>query len=257
MKQVVTKQGKTFDYNEILLFNRVDDKIVVMLNDKEQIDKFSLSGNSKDAPIAVIPYSEQELKEIISTMKQIGGYTELVSNRIAVEYLDNIPTYNTRVAFDSSNKENIENNLIEQRKAKEINAVGNWYDTEQNKETSTVITEEQRFKVLQIEKYEEKEEGIEGVINLSFLAMSISALISAQLFIDFDYGRSLITLLPAIAFGGFSDFSLIVMITAVLKTMGIRKDKEEIINELKNAGVDIDMIRAAIQNEEEKGKGVK
>ena len=69
MKQVVTKQGKSFDYSEILLFNRVDDKIVVILNDKEQIDKFSLSGNSKDAPIAVIPYSEEELKEILSELE--------------------------------------------------------------------------------------------------------------------------------------------------------------------------------------------
>lgn len=176
MKQVVTKQGKTFDYSEILLFNRVDDKIVVMLNDKEQIAKFSLTGNSKDAPIAVISYSEQELKKIISTMKQIDGYTELDSNRIVVEYSDNIPTYNTRVVFDSSNKEIIENNLIEQRKAKERNVVGNWYDIEQNKETSTVITEEQRFKVLQIEKYEEQEKKLEKSANNYRAIAALSAL---------------------------------------------------------------------------------
>ena len=257
MKQVITKQGKTFDYNQILLFNVSNDNIVVIINDKEQLNKFRLTGNSSDAPIAVIPYTEEELKEIVSSMKPIVGYTEVSPNKLSVEYGDDIKPYNTKVEFDSSNKEIIENNLIEQRKAKERNAVGNWYDTEQNKETSTVVTEEQRFKVLQIEKYEEKEEGMKGIFNLSFLTMSISALISAQIFIDFDYGRSLITLLPAIAFGGFSDFSLIVMITAVLKTMGIRKDKEEIINELKNADVDIDVIRTAIENEEEKGKGAK
>ena len=119
MKQVVTKQGKTFDYNQILLFNVSNDNIVVIINDKEQLNKFSLTGNSSDAPIAVIPYSEEELKEIVSSMKPIAGYTELSINRLFVEYGDDIKPYNTKVEFDSSNKEIIENNLIEQRKAKE------------------------------------------------------------------------------------------------------------------------------------------
>lgn len=249
MKQVVTKQGKTFDYSEILLFNRVDDKIVVMLNDKEQIAKFSLTGNSNDAPIAVIPYSEQELKEIISTMKQIGGYTELVSNRIVVEYLDNIPTYNTRVAFDSSNKEIIENNLIEQRKAKERNAVGNWYDAEQNKETSAVITEEQRFKVLQIEKYEEQENEYKKNANNSRIIAALSAL---MVVLGISIGPS-----SAILFTPSIIIYTHIMSTELAKKAEVSLKKEELINELKNAGVDIDMIRIAIEDEQEKGKGAK
>lgn len=242
MKQVITKQGKTFDYSQILLFNVSNDNIVVIINDKEQLNKFSLTGNSSDAPIAVIPYTEEELKEIVSSMKPIVGYTEVSPNKLSVEYGDDIKPYNTKVEFDSSNKEIIENNLIEQRKAKERNAVGNWYDTEQNKKTSTVITEEQRFKVLQIEKYEEQEESLKTTIGMKFLAMSCNALAAGSLFANGSkFSAAVFSLLSSVELTG--------MVFNICKYVNINKDKNDIMNELQSMGINFEDIN----NSKEKG----
>ena len=86
MKQIITKQGKSFDYRDILLFNVVNDNIIVILNDKEQLNKFISTGNSNDAPISVIPYSEEEFTNLVFYMKRIINYTELDSKDIRVEY---------------------------------------------------------------------------------------------------------------------------------------------------------------------------
>ena len=245
MKQVVTKQGKTFDYSEILLFNRVDDKIVVMLNDKEQLDKFSLTGNIKDAPIAVIPYSEDELKEIVSHMKLIAGYTEFNSNKICVEYCD---TTLTRVEFAKSNKEIIENNLIEQRKLRENNLIGNWYEVAENKEVSDVITEEQRFKVLQIEKYENQEKEYKEIATTDFYIACFLALFAILCTNNMS---------ARVSSGLTSIIFMIKISLTIAKKAKVSLKKEDLINELKNAGVDIDVIRDEIEKEEAKWKGAK
>ena len=141
-------------------------------------------------------------------------------------------------------------NKGKQRKAKERNAVGNWYDTEQNKETSTVVTEEQRFKILQIEKYEEYEDKYRNDINSWFFCASLMSICVI-----------LGVLTEKVVFSGVASLNVITMIRfmadEIAKKANISFRKEDLIKELSDAGVDIDMIRAAIQNEEEKGKGAK
>lgn len=113
MKQVITKQGKTFNYGEILLFNKSNDNIIVLLNDEAQMKKYFKSGDANDAPFASIPYSDDALSEIVDSMKQIAEYSESRFNDIKVKYEDG-----TSVNFNVSNRSIIENNLIEQRKNK-------------------------------------------------------------------------------------------------------------------------------------------
>lgn len=113
MKQVITKQGKTFDYSQILLFNVKNDNIIVLLNDEAQMKKYFKSGDANDAPFASIPYSDDVLSEIVDSMKQIAEYSESRFNDIKVKYEDG-----TSVNFNVSNRSIIENNLIEQRKNK-------------------------------------------------------------------------------------------------------------------------------------------
>ena len=72
-------------------------------------------------------------------------------------------------------------------------------------------------------------------------------------------GKS-ISLISLLSFIYFTFINLIythIMSTEMAKKAEVSLKKEDLINELKNAGVDIDVIRAAIQNEEEKGKGAK
>ena len=64
-----------------------------------------------------------------------------------------------------------------------------------------------------------------------------------------------------VVFSGVASLNVITMIRfmadEIAKKANISFRKEDLIKELSDAGVDIDMIRAAIQNEEEKGKGAK
>jgi len=239
MKQVITKQGKTFYYSEILLFNRVNDNIAVIINDKEQLDKFSLTGNIKDAPIAVIPYSEDELKEIVSYMKPIAGYTEFNPNKICVEYSD---TALTRVEFAKSNKEIIENNLIEQRKFRDNNSIGNWYEVAENKETSAAITEEQRFKVLQFEKCEKDEKDLNKAILAGFISMSFAMLSIGENIVNGIDITNIIDILMNVSLGLFSNTILLATIYNICSCVNVNKDKEKIRQELQDMGINLEKI---------------
>ena len=134
---MITKQGKEFNYNEILLYSVAMKNIVVIVNDKEQMAKFARTGKASDAPIAVIPYTDEELTNIIDNMKQISKYNVNKDETITVKYTDE-----DEVVFASSNESIIKSNLAEQRKAKEKKVVGTWADIpekekeEKKKETS-------------------------------------------------------------------------------------------------------------------------
>lgn len=112
IKQVTTKQGKAFSYSDILLFSKVNNSIVAIVNDKEQFERFSRTNKNDDLPIAVLPYSDEAFETLVYSMKKIRGYIELDSKNIKVEYDDG-----DSMVFDSENKAIIENIIIEQRKA--------------------------------------------------------------------------------------------------------------------------------------------
>ncbi len=120
---MITRQGKEVQNNDILLYRVVKKNIMVIVNDEEQMKKFSKTGRGEDAPVAVIPYTDEELTNIISSMKQIKSYKVSVDGNIEVNYKDG-----TSIKFDSSNEEVIKTNLSEQRKQAQKREERAWYD---------------------------------------------------------------------------------------------------------------------------------
>ena len=119
---MITKQGKEVNYSDILLYSVNMKDIIVIVNDEEQMKKFSRTGKGTDAPIAVVPYTDDELIKIIDSMKQIVNFKSNEEGNIEVEYSDG-----TIVKFDVSNESVIKSNYTEQNKAKEqAKVVGSW-----------------------------------------------------------------------------------------------------------------------------------
>lgn len=121
--KIITKQGKEFELSDVLLYSVNKNKIITIVNDEEQMKKFSITGSANDAPISIIDYSEDTLNEIITSMKQIKSYQVSDSKDIDVEYTDG-----TSIMFDESNMEVINSNLQAQKKANEKKTLGAWYD---------------------------------------------------------------------------------------------------------------------------------
>lgn len=118
---MITKQGKEVNYSDILLYSVNKKDIIVIVNDEEQMKKFSRTKKGTDAPIAVVPYTDEEITTIIETMKQIDNYN-IIAETIEVVYEDG-----TIVKFDASNETVIKSNFAEQKKAKEkTKVVGSW-----------------------------------------------------------------------------------------------------------------------------------
>ena len=66
---MITKQGKNVNYSDILLYSVNMKDIIVIVNDEEQMKKFMRTGKGTDAPIAVLPYSDEELTMMLSAAK--------------------------------------------------------------------------------------------------------------------------------------------------------------------------------------------
>lgn len=118
---MITKQGKEMNYSDILLYSVAMKNIVVIVNDTDQMKKFAKTGKASYAPIAVIPYTDEELTNIIESMKQIVRYDVNEDKTLTVRYEDE-----TEVVFDAENESIIKANLAEQRKLKERKVVGTW-----------------------------------------------------------------------------------------------------------------------------------
>ena len=129
-----TIQEKEFKNNDILLCRMNKNNIIVMVNDKEQLEKFTKTGSKEDMPLAVMPYTDEKLKQVISTMKQIESYQISNDGNIDVHYVDG-----TNIKFDSSNESVIKKNFIEQR----MQTTNLWNDiegiTDEEKESSVKI----------------------------------------------------------------------------------------------------------------------
>ena len=118
---MITKQGKEVNYSDILLYSVNMKDIIVIVNDEEQMKKFSRTGRGSDAPIAVLPYTNEELTNIIESMKQINNIATSDDGNIVVTYDDG-----TEVKFSSVNEKIINSNYAEQKKAKEEKVIGLW-----------------------------------------------------------------------------------------------------------------------------------
>ncbi len=120
--KILTKQGKEFELSDILLYKVNKKDIIVIVNDEEQMKKFSMTGRHEDAPITVLHYTDSQLTEIINSMKHIKSYNVSSDGNINVSYSDG-----TKVKFDITNEEIIKSNLSAQRKVAQEKAIGSWY----------------------------------------------------------------------------------------------------------------------------------
>ncbi len=119
---MITKQGKLVQNSDILLYRVANNKIITIVNDEEQMKKFIKTGKEEDAPMAVIPYSEDVLTEIINEKKQIESY-QIEDDVIEVNYTDG-----TSIKFSSKLENIIKSNFNEQQKKdeEENTIIGSW-----------------------------------------------------------------------------------------------------------------------------------
>lgn len=101
-----TIQGKEFDYSDIVLYKLSGNKkkLVVFVDDEEQLKKLRESNDIKDTPVSFIVYSKEEEENIIKNMKQISSI-DLKNGAIKVNYEDG-----TDFLFDIEN-ENVINDV--------------------------------------------------------------------------------------------------------------------------------------------------
>lgn len=137
---IFSKQGKQFNISDILLCSKQGNKLFLLLNDKEQLEKFIKSGDSKDAPICIKDYDVFLESSIYMSKKKLKDYEELDNGNTSVTFEDE-STYE----FSESSR----NIIIENCKKQEVvqNAViGNWRD-----DNSDVI----RHKIKEVKKYDD------------------------------------------------------------------------------------------------------
>lgn len=108
---IMTKQGRNVNYSDIILYTKNNKKIIALVNDEAQMSIFTKTGKQADAPIAVLPYSLDELNAVISGMKKIDSYEELDNGVVRVNYNDetSIMFSNTELPTIKENKESQEN----------------------------------------------------------------------------------------------------------------------------------------------------
>ncbi len=84
-----TIQGKEFNYSDIVLYKLSGNqqKLIVFVDDKEQLQKLKESNDIKDTPIAFLINSSDEEKNIITKMKQIKS-VDVVNGALQVKYED-------------------------------------------------------------------------------------------------------------------------------------------------------------------------
>lgn len=95
-----TIQGKEFDYSDIVLYKLSGNqqKLIVFVDDKEQLEKLKESNDIKDTPVAFLINTSDEEKNIITKMKQIKS-VDVVNGAIQVKYEDG-----SEILFDLDNE---------------------------------------------------------------------------------------------------------------------------------------------------------
>lgn len=95
-----TIQGIEFDYNDVVLFH-LSDKIHILVNNENQMEKYNETGNIKDLPVCIVDANGSFQKKLVSNMKQIKCY-KIEDNIVLVDYKDG-----TRCSFGISNLNDI------------------------------------------------------------------------------------------------------------------------------------------------------
>lgn len=95
-----TIQGKEFDYSDIVLYKLSGNqqKLIVFVDDKEQLEKLKESNDIKDTPVAFLINTSDEEKNIITKMKQIKS-VDVVNGALQVKYEDG-----SEILFDLDNE---------------------------------------------------------------------------------------------------------------------------------------------------------
>ena len=111
-----TIQGKEFNYSDIVLYKLSGNqqKLIVFVDDKEQLEKLKESNDIKDTPIAFLINTSDEEKNIITKMKQIKS-VDVVNGALQVKYEDG-----SEILFDLDNENVISDVQKAQLDAKKV-----------------------------------------------------------------------------------------------------------------------------------------
>lgn len=111
-----TIQGKEFNYSDIVLYKLSGNqqKLIVFVDDKEQLQKLKESNDIKDTPIAFLINTSDEEKNIITKMKQIKS-VDVVNGALQVKYEDG-----SEILFDLDNENVISDVQKAQLDAKKV-----------------------------------------------------------------------------------------------------------------------------------------
>ena len=111
-----TIQGKEFDYSDIVLYKLSGNqqKLIVFVDDKEQLEKLKESNDIKDTPVAFLINTIDEEKNIITKMKQINS-VDVVNGALQVKYEDG-----SEILFDLDNENVISDVQKAQLDAKKV-----------------------------------------------------------------------------------------------------------------------------------------
>ena len=109
-------KSKQFDFKDILIYSITSDFLVALLNDSKQLDVFSKTKYSKDAPICRFKYTHELENEILIKMKRIKEL-KYNPNYITIQYLDG-----STFDFASENKHIIEEVFKKQKLLEQKNS---------------------------------------------------------------------------------------------------------------------------------------
>lgn len=237
--KIISNQGKQFDMSDILLCSKQGNKLFLLLNDKEQLDKFTRTGESKDAPICIKDYEVLLESQIYMSKKKLKDYEELDNGNTSVTFEDE-STYE----FSESSRDIIVENYKKQEVVQNT-VIGNWRD-----ENNTDVI---RHKIKEVKKYDDN-------IHTSKYGMIVSLVGAWCSMIGFSLtiGVSKDSLEHALILAVFAIIGVTInMASATADNDIITKNenlKNACINELHDLGVSDEQINEYLNNEKGKSK---
>lgn len=237
--KIISKQGKQFDMSDILLCSKQGNKLFLLLNDKEQLDKFTRTGESKDAPICIKEYEVLLESQIYMSKKKLKDYEELDNGNTSVTFEDE-STYE----FSESSRDIIVENYKKQEVVQNT-VIGNWRD-----ENNTDVI---RHKIKEVKKYDDN-------IHKSSTSIKISLVCAWVAMIGFALanGISRDSLEYGLAMAAISMICIGINMTNATIDHNIKTKNENLknacINELHDLGVSDEQINEYLNNEKGKSK---
>lgn len=236
---IISKQDKQFDMSDILLCSKQGNKLFLLLNDKEQLDKFTRTGESKDAPICIKDYDVLLESQIYMSKKKLKDYEELDNGNTSVTFEDE-STYE----FSESSRDII----VENYKKQEVvpnTVIGNWRD-ENN-------TDEIRHKIKEVKKYNDN-------IHTSYFGMKLSLAGALISMIGFSCANVVArdSLEQGLILAVMGMIGVTLNMVSATRDHDIKNNNEKLksacINELHDLGVSDEQINEYLNNEKGKSK---